>query len=156
MGGPGSKSSRTHVRLRLISSQSFSIITGTGAGSGALLVPTVMLAAAGAVATLARLAATRWLAPTATPVALAGTLCGLTVALRRGEAGDVAYRLALLATLVACDVLSGDVIDLPSVWPITKAEQRTARELLGGTELEVLVAGAGVDRRVVSRAVHRD
>lgn len=61
--------------------------------------------AAGAVFTLARLAAARWLAPAATLFALAGTLYGLTVTLRRGEAGDIAYHLVLLAMLIASAVL---------------------------------------------------
>lgn len=71
-------------------------------------IPEAVLAvvvAAGAVAALTRVAAARWLAPAATLVALAGTLYGLTVTLRRGEPGDIAYHLALLTTLVVSAVL---------------------------------------------------
>jgi hypothetical protein len=61
--------------------------------------------AAGAAATLGRLPLARWLAPAATLFALAGTLYGLTVTLRRGEAGDIAYHLTLLTMLVASGAL---------------------------------------------------
>jgi hypothetical protein len=61
--------------------------------------------AAGAAATLARLPIASWLTPAATLFALAGTLYGLTVTLRRGEAGDLAYHLALLTMLVASAAL---------------------------------------------------
>ncbi|HXM54970.1 MAG TPA: hypothetical protein VOB72_06240 [Candidatus Dormibacteraeota bacterium] len=57
--------------------------------------------AAGAVSVLARLTVGAWLAPAATLFALAATLYGLTVTLRRGQAGDIAYHLTLLAMLVA-------------------------------------------------------
>jgi hypothetical protein len=60
-----------------------------------------VVVAVGAVALLARWGAARWLAPATTLFALAGTLYGLTVTLRRGEAGDIAYHLALLTMLVA-------------------------------------------------------
>src|SRR5262249_30948276 len=59
-----------------------------------------VVVAAGAVAALARLPVARWLAPAATAFAVAGTLYGLTVTLRRGEAGDIAYHLSLLTMLV--------------------------------------------------------
>ena len=67
--------------------------------------------AVGAVTTLARLAAARcraaarWLAPAATLFALAGTLYGLTVTLRRAQAGDIAYHLGLLTMQVASAIL---------------------------------------------------
>jgi hypothetical protein len=64
-----------------------------------------VVVAAGAVAALARLPLARWLAPAATLFALAGTLYGLTVTLRRGEAGDIAYHLTLLTMLVASGAL---------------------------------------------------
>jgi hypothetical protein len=71
-------------------------------------VPEAVLAVvvgAGAATLLARLAVARWLAPAATLLALAGTLYGLTVTLRRGEPGDIAYHLALLTVLLASAVL---------------------------------------------------
>src|SRR5215467_8830748 len=71
-------------------------------------IPEAVLAvavAAGAVTLLARLPVARWLAPAATVVALAGTLFGLTVTLRRGEPGDIAYHVALLTLLVASAIL---------------------------------------------------
>jgi hypothetical protein len=64
-----------------------------------------IVVAAGAAALLLRPAAARWLAPAATVFALAGTLYGLTVTLRRGGAGDIAYHLTLLAMLVASAAL---------------------------------------------------
>jgi hypothetical protein len=64
-----------------------------------------VVVAAGALTTLARLTIARWLAPAATLFALAGTLYGLTVTLRRGQSGDIAYHLTLLAMLVASAVL---------------------------------------------------
>jgi hypothetical protein len=64
-----------------------------------------VVVAAGAVTLLARLPLSRWLAPAATLLALAGTLYGLTVTVRRGEPGDIAYHLALLTLLVASGVL---------------------------------------------------
>ncbi|SRR6266487_5819671 len=64
-----------------------------------------VVVAVGALTLLARLATARWLAPAATLFALAGTLYGLTVTLRRGQAGDIAYHLALLTMLVASAVL---------------------------------------------------
>src|SRR5712691_5786471 len=60
-----------------------------------------VVVAGGAATTLARLASARWLAPAATLFALAGTLYGLTVTLRRGQTGDIAYHLGLLTMLVA-------------------------------------------------------
>jgi hypothetical protein len=71
-------------------------------------IPEAVLAvavAAGAVTVLARLAVARWLAPAATLLALAGTLYGLSVTVRRGEPGDIVYHLALLTLLVASAVL---------------------------------------------------
>jgi hypothetical protein len=64
-----------------------------------------VLLAVGALTMLARLAKARWLAPAATLFALAGTVYGLTVTLRRGQVGDIAYHLALLTMLVASAVL---------------------------------------------------
>lgn len=61
--------------------------------------------AAGALALLVRRAGARWLALAATLFALAGTLYGLTVTLRRGESGDIVYHLALLTMLLASAVL---------------------------------------------------
>jgi len=61
--------------------------------------------AAGAVTALTHLATARWLAPAATLFALVGTLYGLTVTLRRGQAGDIAYHVALLTMLIASAVL---------------------------------------------------
>jgi hypothetical protein len=61
--------------------------------------------AAAAVSTLAHLGAARWLAPAATLFALAGTLFGLTVTLRSGQAGDIAYHLSLLTMLVVSAIL---------------------------------------------------
>lgn len=60
-----------------------------------------VVVAAGAAAALARQPIASWVTPAAAVFALAGTLYGLTVTLRRGEAGDIAYHLALLTMLVA-------------------------------------------------------
>jgi len=64
-----------------------------------------VVVAAGALTTFVRLAAARWLAPAATLFALVGTVYGLTVTLRRGQVGDVAYHLALLTMLVVAAIL---------------------------------------------------
>jgi hypothetical protein len=71
-------------------------------------IPEAVIAAVvalGAVALLARLPVSRWLTPAATLFALAGTLYGFTVTLRRGEPGDIVYHLALLTMLVAAAAL---------------------------------------------------
>ena len=64
-----------------------------------------VVVAVGALTTLTRVATARWLAPATILFALTGTLYGLTVTLRRGQAGDIAYHLALLTMLVSSAVL---------------------------------------------------
>jgi hypothetical protein len=64
-----------------------------------------VVVAAGAATTFARLPGARWLAPAATLFAIAGTLFGLTVTLRRGQVGDIVYHLTLLAMLIASAAL---------------------------------------------------
>jgi hypothetical protein len=55
----------------------------------------------GAVIVLTRRSAAWWLALATTLFALLGTIYGLTVTVSRGEAGDIAYHVSLLAVLVA-------------------------------------------------------
>jgi hypothetical protein len=70
---------------------------------GAAAIPEAVIAvvvAIGAVTVLTRSAVAWWVALLATLFALLGTAYGLTVTVRRGQAGDVAYHLSLLAVLV--------------------------------------------------------
>ncbi len=60
-----------------------------------------MVVGAGAVTVLTGRPATWWPALGTALFALLGTLYGLTVTLRRGEIGDIAYHLSLLTLLVA-------------------------------------------------------